>query len=241
MANKSFFNRAVLISVLVLPAVLYLVFVYGQKEVFFQTLDYVGPTEVVAQPDGSFDTLQYKVPAFSFLDTDSNAVTNADLDSTIYVMSFFFATCPTICPAMNFHLNEVERRFKGYPNFKLVSITVDPEKDTPAALKAYQRRENYNQEKWIFLTGADSAIYDLARAVYLNAYEDQTAPGGFLHSQSAVLVDWNGHIRSRRDDLGNLLGAYDVLDVTQLNDLEEDIKVTIAEFEREKHNLLKDE
>ena len=47
MANKSLFNRAVLISVLVLPALLYLFFVYGQSEVFFQTLDYVGPEEVV--------------------------------------------------------------------------------------------------------------------------------------------------------------------------------------------------
>jgi hypothetical protein len=52
------------------------------------------------------------------------------------------------------------------------------------------------------------------------------------------LIDWNGNIRSRIDDNGNIVGSYDVLDVTQLNDLEEDIKVLIAEYEREKHNKL---
>ena len=53
-------------------------------------------------------------------------------------------------------------------------------------------------------------------------------------------MDWNGNIRSRKDDLGNIVGSYDVLDVTQLNDLESDIKVLIAEYERDKHNLLDD-
>jgi protein SCO1/2 len=235
MANKSLLNRAVLISVLVLPALLYLFFVYGQSEVFFQTLDYVGPDKVEATEEG-FDTLHYTIPEFEFYGTDSALVTNAELDSTIYVLSFFFATCPTICPAMNFHLNEIQKRFKGYDQFKLVSITVDPEKDTPAALKAYEQERNYDASKWSFLTGSKEDIYSLAKAVYLNAFEDQTAEGGFLHSTSAIIIDWDGHIRSRRDDLGNIVGSYDVLDVTQLNDLEDDIKVLIAEYERDKHN-----
>jgi len=124
MANKSFFNRAVLIAVLVLPALLYLFFVYGQNEVFFQTLKYVGPKTAVTT-DAGVDTAYYEIPEFDLQGTDGGAVTNETMDSTIYVLSFFFATCPTICPAMNFHLNEVERRFKGYPEFEMVSITVD--------------------------------------------------------------------------------------------------------------------
>jgi protein SCO1/2 len=121
-----------------------------------------------------------------------------------------------------------------------VSITVDPTKDSPAKLQQYQQERNYNTSKWTFLTGDQEAIYDLAKGVYLNAFEDQTAEGGFLHSTSAILVDWDGHIRSRKDDLGNIVGSYDVLEVTQLNDLEDDIKVLIAEYERDKHNA-KDE
>ncbi|MEY2963178.1 MAG: hypothetical protein RL754_439 [Bacteroidota bacterium] len=235
MDKKSVFNRAVLIAVLVLPALLYLFFVYGNNKVFFVTLDHVGPKEVV-QVEGRLDTNYYRIPEFTLYDTDNKIVTRESLDSNVYVLSFFFATCPTICPAMNFHLNEIERRFHDIPYVKLVSITVDPTKDTPDALKAYQKLKGYDKDKWLFLTGQEEAIYELAKGVYLNAFEDHTAPGGFLHSQSAVLVDWNGHIRSRKDDNGNIMGSYDVLDVTQLNDLEEDIKVTIAEYEREKHN-----
>jgi protein SCO1/2 len=237
MANKSIFNRAVLIAVLVLPALLYLFFVYGQNEVFFQTLKYVGPKTVVTT-DAGVDTVYYEIPEFDLQGTNGGAVNNETMDSTIYVLSFFFATCPTICPAMNFHLNEVERRFKGYPEFEMVSITVDPEKDTPEKLAQYQKVNNYNADKWRFLTGDKAHIYALAKGVYLNAFEDQTAEGGFLHSTSAILIDWNGNIRSRIDDNGNSVGSYDVLDITQLNDLEEDIKVLIAEYEREKHNKL---
>ena len=237
MANKSIFNRAVLIAVLVLPALLYLFFVYGQNEVFFQTLKYVGPKTVVTT-DAGVDTVYYEIPEFDLQGTNGGAVNNETMYSTIYVLSFFFATCPTICPAMNFHLNEVERRFKGYPEFEMVSITVDPEKDTPEKLAQYQKVNNYNADKWRFLTGDKAHIYALAKGVYLNAFEDQTAEGGFLHSTSAILIDWNGNIRSRIDDNGNIVGSYDVLDITQLNDLEEDIKVLIAEYEREKHNKL---
>jgi protein SCO1/2 len=239
MANKSILDKAVLISILVLPSLLYDSCVYQQSDVFFQTLDYVGPKEVI-EADGEFDTSAYRIPNFELYDVDSNVVSRASLDSNIYVLSFFFATCPTICPAMNFHLNEIEKRFQGVEQFKLVSITVDPTKDTPQMLKQYQKERNYSASKWTFLTGEQEAIYDLAKGVYLNAFEDQTAEGGFLHSTNAIIVDWNGHIRSRRDDLGNIVGSYDVLEVTKLNELEDDIKVLIAEYEREKHNA-KDE
>ena len=75
MANKSFFNRAVLIAVLVLPALLYLFFVYGQNEVFFQTLKYVGPKTVLTTDTG-IDTAYYEIPEFALQGTDGAAVTN---------------------------------------------------------------------------------------------------------------------------------------------------------------------
>lgn len=236
--KRKFVQQAVLISVLVLPALIYIVFINGQQGIFFETLDYVGPTTLVDGPKGE-EEQHYSLGEWSFTDIDSNAFGSQELDSTIYVLSFFFATCPTVCPAMNFHLNDIERRWVGSPDIKLVSITVDPEKDTPARLKKYAADNGYNTDKWIFLTGDEEEIYAFAKRAFLNAFEDHTAPGGFLHSQSAILVDWNGRIRSRRDDLGNLVGSYDVLDATQLKAMESDIKVLNAEFHREKHNKKK--
>ena len=238
MRNKIFSDKAVLISLLVLPSFIYIVFVYLQSEVFFTPLDYVGEKQVV-EINGRRDTIAYTIPDFELYDTDSNVVSRASLDSNFYVLSFFFSTCPTICPAMNFHLKAIQDRFKALDGFKLVSISVDPEKDTPSRLRQYQQEGNYSPSNWIFLTGNQDEIYDLAKGVYLNAFEDQTAPGGFLHSESVVLVDWNGRIRSRRDDSGNIVGSYDGLEATILNDLEEDIRVLHAEYEKEKNNAKK--
>ncbi len=230
--------RVVLITMLVLPVFVYLLFVYGLKDVFFETLPYVKVAELNnGSPTG--DSVAYVVPDFAFIDQNGEEVNQDSLRGNIYVASFFFATCPTICPAMNFHLQQIADRFKGYDDFYILSHTVDPEKDTVEALKAYAKNNGFDKPNWYFVTGDKDAIYTAARNYYLSAYEDELAPGGFLHSQSVVLVDWEGRIRTRKDENGNLLGAYDVLDVTQLNDLEEDIKVLKAEYERYKHNLNK--
>ena len=154
------FQRVALIAVLVLPALVYIIFVYGQNEVFFQTLDYVGE-KVYDEESG--DTIYYEIPDFELLSAQGTPVNKTTMDSTIYVVSFFFATCPTICPAMNFHLNDIESRFKGYPDFKLLSITVDPEKDSVQALATYQKERNYREGKWLFATGEKEPIYDLAK------------------------------------------------------------------------------
>ncbi len=236
-------KRVVIIGMLILPALLYLVFVYGLKDVFFKTLTYVGPKEVVENFDANetakFDTVYYTIPDFSFTNQEGKTVTNKDMLGNIYVASFFFATCPTICPNMNFHLGEVQSRFKGFDDFYILTHTVNPDHDSVEVLAEYVVDHNINTNKWHFLTGNRDAIYSAAQSYFLSAYEDELSPGGFLHSQSVVLVDWNGHIRSRRDDFGNAIGAYDVLDVIQLKDLKEDIKVLKAEYEKYKHNLEK--
>ena len=230
--------RVVLISLLVLPVFIYLLFVYGLKDVFFTTLPYA-KTPVLENNRPTGDSAAYIIPDFAFTDQDGKLITRASMLGNVYVASFFFANCPTICPAMNFHLMQVHKRFKGFDDFKMLSHTVDPERDTVEALAVYAKELGANTEKWYFVTGSKEAIYSAAKGYFLNAYEDQLAPGGFLHSQSVVLVDWEGRIRSRKDANGNMIGAYDVLDVTQLNDLEEDIKVLMAEYERYKHNLEK--
>ena len=92
----SSFQRVALIAVLVLPALVYIIFVYGQNEVFFKTLEYVGEK---VYDEAKEDTLYYEIPAFELLSNQNKRVTKESLDSTIYVVTFFFANCPSICPA----------------------------------------------------------------------------------------------------------------------------------------------
>jgi len=212
---------------MVLPISVYLIFVYNARENFFVTLDYL-----VQNPESN--EALYQIPDFSFTNQQGVVFNSDSLKGKIYVATFFFATCPSICPAMNFHLKEIHDRFLGYPDLQLVSFTVDPEKDSVAALAAYAQKLGANPERWKFLTGPKEALYKTASDFFISAMEDEMAEGGFLHSESAILVDWEGRLRSRRDDNGNLVGSYDVLNPTTLKELKEDIRVLIAEYEKEK-------
>lgn len=230
-------KRVVLIMVLVLPFLVYYIFVYSAEENFFVTLEYVGPREArqLEEPNGTIaDTAYYRVPYWEFTTQDDTTLSNSELLGNITLVNFFFTSCPSICPAMNYNVQQIQERFQNYPNFKIVSFSVDPEYDTVAVLKAYEKRIGGKSGTWYFLTGNKEAIYSSASNHFLSAMEDEAADGGFLHSQSLVLVDWNGHIRSGRDEQGNLRGVYDGLSPKSIQELKSDIKVLIAENEKTK-------
>jgi protein SCO1/2 len=135
---------------------------------------------------------------------------------------------------MNFRIQGLQERFKGFEDFRILSFTVDPDHDTVEVLQKYAERMNAQDGLWYFFTGERDALYRTAGHYLLSAQEDSTADGGFLHSEQIVLIDWEGRIRSRKDDNGNVVGSYNALDETQMRDLTDDIKVLIAEFEKEK-------
>lgn len=223
----------VLMAILVLPFLVYYIFVYSAEENFFVTLEYVGPREAMETGDG-IDTQYYQVPDWEFTTQDDSLLSNEDLLGNITLVNFFFTSCPSICPAMNYNVQQVEDRFKNYDYFKVASFTVDPEYDTVEVLKAYEKKIGGTPGRWYFLTGDREALYATAADHFLSAMEDEAAEGGFLHSQNLVLVDWNGHIRSGRDEQGNLRGVYDGLSTKSINELKSDIKVLIAEYEKTK-------
>ncbi len=200
--------------VLVLPFLVYYIFVYSAEENFFVTLEYVGPREEmpVVEWNGSLsDTAYYSIPQWEFRTQDDSLLSNSEMLGNITLVNFFFTSCPSVCPAMNYNVQQIQERFKNYDYFKILSFTVDPDHDTVEVLKAYERRIGANSGSWYFLTGDNAEIYQTAANHFLSAMVDEAAEGGFLHSQNLVLVDWNGHIRSGRDEQGNLRGVYDGL------------------------------
>ena len=228
-------KRVVLIGLLVLPVFIYIVFVYSQRGVFFKTLDIVGPKTIVQNDNGGYDTSYYQVPEFAFINQHNQTITQDSLKGNFYVASFFFTSCPKICPAMNFHLKQISDRFKAYDDFYIVSFSVDPERDTLEALQKYARDLGVENRNWHFLRGTEEEAHLLAPKYFMAANKDSAAEGGYNHTANVMLVDWNGNLRSRRDDNGNVIGSYDVMSVTELNKLEEDIKVLKAEYESWKH------
>jgi protein SCO1/2 len=161
------------------------------------------------------DTIYHTVGDFKFLNQFKDTISETTVNNKIYVADFFFATCQSICPQMSTQLKRVQDEFKNDPDFLILSHSVNPKHDTSEVLEAYAAHYGAIKNKWHFLTGSKSEIYDLAKFSYLvNALEDDGTPEGFLHSELFLLVDKEKRIR----------GMYDGTDSVQVNKLIEDIK-----------------
>ncbi|WP_417236926.1 SCO family protein [Bizionia paragorgiae] len=144
-----------------------------------------------------------KVPNFSFTNQDGETITQEDYKGKVYVVEFFFTTCPTICPRMNENLVEIQNAFKGNTDFGVASFSITPKLDTPEVLKAYAERYGITNPNWNLLTGEESDIYELANTgfnIYVAKVDDEV---GFEHSGDFALIDKNGFVRSRYDAFGN--------------------------------------
>jgi protein SCO1/2 len=170
------------------------------------------------------------VPAFKLTDQNNKKISNKDYLGKVYVVEFFFSTCPTICPKMNQSMLQLQDAFYGNPNFGLVSITIDPEHDTALVLKEHAALLGVKHYNWHFLTGDKKYIYNLANKGFnLYAGENNKAAGGFEHSGLFALVDKEGNIRCRKEAQGNPILYYDGLETTGVEAIKEDIKKLLEE------------
>lgn len=150
-----------------------------------------------------------KVPPFAFINQDSLLITNEDYLGKVYVVEFFFTTCPTICPIMNQNLVQIQEEFREFEDFGVASFTINPDYDTPRVLKEYAEKYGITDMDWHLLTGDRDQIYDLANVGFnIFAAQADEVPGGFEHSGLFALIDKEGYIRSRMDDFGNPIIYY---------------------------------
>ncbi len=170
------------------------------------------------------------VPTFKLTDQNNKTISDKDYLGKVYVVEFFFTTCPTICPKMNESMLQLQNEFYGNPNFGIASITIDPVKDTPQVLKEHADLLGVKHYNWHFLTGDKDYIYSLANKGFnLYAGENNKAAGGFEHSGLFALIDKEGKIRCRKDAQGNPILYYDGLDAAGVEAIKEDIKKLLEE------------
>ena len=182
-----------------------------------------------SKADGKLITIG-PAPKFELTNQDNVKVSNEMYKGKVYVLEFFFTTCPSICPKMNLSMLEIEKTFFGNPNFGLVSITIDPKHDTPQVLKDHAKLLGVKSSNWNFLTGDRATIMDLSNKGFnLYAGENEKVSGGFEHSGLFALIDKDGNIRCRKDEFGNPNIYYDGLDKKGVREIQEDIKILLAE------------
>lgn len=180
--------------------------------------------------DNGLVNLDKKVPAFELTDQNGKKISNKTYEGKVYVVEFFFSSCPTICPKMNQNMLQLQEEFYGDLNFGIASITIDPENDTSAALKEHANKLGVKHPNWHFLTGDYEYIMNLANKGFnIFAGKNDKVQGGFEHSGLFALVDKEGNIRCRKDKFGNPILYYDGLEQSGIDAIKEDIKLLLEE------------
>jgi protein SCO1/2 len=141
----------------------------------------------VGSSEGVLETLSVygEVPEFRLTERSGRPVGRADLLGKVWIANFIYTQCKETCPVQTALLARLQPEFAGEAALRLVSITVDPQHDTVAALRSYAERYGADPERWLFLTGEKRAIYQLAKEGFHLGVVDPDDPG-----QAAGLLRW---------------------------------------------------
>jgi protein SCO1/2 len=117
------------------------------------------------------------LPDFSFVERSGRTVSLADLRGKVWIANFIYTHCTDTCPLQSARLAALQDDFAGERDLRLVSITVDPARDTPKVLAEYAARYGADPDRWLFLTGEKQAIYALAQQGFYLSVEEPEKPG----------------------------------------------------------------
>jgi protein SCO1 len=149
------------------------------------------------------------LPDFRLVAEDGEAFGAAELKGAPWAADFVYTSCPGPCPALSARMAALQARLPA--SVRLVSVTVDPERDRPEVLRAYARRLGAEAGRWRFLTGKRDAVRRLISEGFKLPVADQPA-GLVAHSEKFALVDAELRLR----------GYYDGNDEASLKRLERD-------------------
>jgi len=138
----------------------------------------------------------FRVPDASVVSDRGKAVRLAEMSGYVTVYDFVFTNCAGTCPLMAATMRRLTRRIDKSARVRFVSISVDPERDTPAVLHAYANKVR-NDDRWLFVTGTRDDIVKLSVEGFKLAAggTPQTLAEPLLHSEKLAIVDRDGWIR----------------------------------------------
>lgn len=151
-----------------------------------------------------------QLPAYTLEDATGKPYGSADLAGQVYITSFFFTRCPSICPLLMQNVKKLQQGLdaREIQGIRLVSITVDPENDTPAVLADYAKNLGARGGRWTFLTGPRDKVEEIVVSGFKTPMDRADTPPGsamdIAHTGKVVLVDGSGRIRGYygTDDMG---------------------------------------
>jgi protein SCO1 len=155
------------------------------------------PTHVLSHDTKDNQRLSKIGPAPEFILTnhDGKRFALKSLRGKTLAITFIFASCTDTCPLLTAKMAGIQNRLASDFGSKVffVSITVDPERDTPEVLKRYAEAHKANPAGWAFLTGTSGEIREVAKRYGI--YYKKTPRGDVDHTFLTSLVDHNGTLR----------------------------------------------
>jgi protein SCO1 len=136
-------------------------------------------------------TPNIKAPEYVLLNQEGNRFDSAKLRGKVVVLNFIFTTCTDVCPLFTANLAELQRTLKNeQSNFFLVSITTDPEVDSPKVLKSYAQRYGADFQNWAFLTGSESQLKQIWKGFDVRVIKK--GRGLVQHTSLTTVIDRQG-------------------------------------------------
>jgi protein SCO1/2 len=172
----------------------------------------------------SGDTLYKQVPVFKAINADGNEISTEQMEGSISLVELFFTECTSICPVMNKQMDRIYKSLARNDHFKIYSYSIDPERDSLEALKAYSRKFDADLTRWYFLRANQDSVFNFGRKGLNIAVGTEDKVGDFLHSERFVLVD------SKR----NIRGYYDGTDSSSVNQLMNHIVILLEQMDHKK-------
>ena len=139
----------------------------------------------------SFTGLNTKAPDFVLLNQEGNRFDSTTLRGKVVVLNFIFTTCTDVCPLFTANLAQLQRTLKNDTgNVFFVSITTDPEVDSPKVLKSYAQRYGADFQNWAFLTGSESQLKQIWKGFDVRVIKK--GRGLVQHTSLTTVIDRQG-------------------------------------------------
>jgi len=152
-------------------------------------------------------------PAIALVSEDGRQWSSASIDGKIWVADFFLTSCQGACPVMMRHMWGVQEYFKANDRVRFVSISVDPDTDTPGVIAEYAKSYSADTTRWRFLTGP---IEDIHRLASEQGFKVGVPENPMQHSRRFILVDARGRIRGYYEGMDETLVRECIADIERL-------------------------
>ena len=150
-----------------------------------------------AKPQAEETVMDRHLVDFTLVERSGRVVTRSELAGKFLVVNFIHTSCSISCFQVNQRMSQIQERLAGQNDVQLVSISVDPQTDTPTVLTKFASQFRADANRWLFLTGEQRAVDSLLEASFILRAPDSPRSALFAATDRILIVDNTGRVRDQ--------------------------------------------